>query len=143
MAKGDPLPDGDHVARGCHGGFDENTITASAFARSPHEIEHGLLQISVDWMECVYDDPSNRNIDGSIDRLKRIGVRRPQPVAILPVKEIRDNRRTDGVLNVVEYGSLASDCHSVINGFTGTEADLELQQALADIANKHPLGSIP
>ncbi len=140
MANGDPLPGDDRVARGCLSGYDKEVITASAF--DMRKIERPLRQISAEWVECPYAEAEDRNIEGAIARLKARGVRMPQPVAILPVLEIRAIERSRVSLNVIEYGSGSGPrgCHSAICRFTGTGAvDLELQQALADLANNNPV----
>ena len=136
MAKGNRLPNTDRVARGCGRGADGEFVAPAAFElRSGPEKE--LLQISVDWVECKYDIPNRQNIEGSIYRLKARGLR-PQPVAILPISDVRHIRRNNLTLDAVEggHGSGMSQCHSAIVRFTGEALDLELQDALAELANR-------
>ena len=143
MPEFDALPENDHVARGCLNGCDNGVITATAFAMSKRDIP--LKRISVEWIECPYDKMERQNIEGAIARLKERHVTKLQPVAPLGVLEIRAINRSRFSLDVIEAGSGVgpSSCHSAICGFTGTEAvDLELQLALAEIANKNSLAWI-
>ena len=135
MAKGDRLPDTDHFARGCERGFDGTFIAAAAFGL--RHFEKKLGQISGDWVECKYDVPERRNIEGSLHRLKAMKLR-PQPVAFLRVSGVRHIRRNGQPLDAVEDGHELgmTQCHSAIVGFTGGPLDLEFQVALAGLANK-------
>ena len=133
------LPDQASVARACGDGHDDGVVTAGAFAMRRNEIP--LRKISVDWVECPYDSEHNRNEDGSVARLKARGVTRSQPVAFLPVADIHAIRRRDIAVSVIQdgHGQGAGRCHSAISGFTNSLIVFEIQQVLADIANRRPL----
>lgn len=135
MPYGQPLPNQDHVTRGCSRGHDNGEITSSAFDMRP--AERNLLTISVDWVQCPYDDPNTRNPEGSAKRLRSRPV--DPPYAILPVADIRQVRRGDLALDVKEYGNTGNACHCGIDGFLGTPIDLEFQRDLAEIANRSPI----
>lgn len=132
MAYGDPLPNGDQVARGCSRGHVNGEVTASAFAMRPLELQ--VLRISVDWVECAYVDVSKRNPGGSANRMRTVPVE--PPYAHLGVSEIRQVRRGSLALDAKEFGNRPNPCHCGITGFSGTEVDLELQDDLAVIANR-------
>ncbi len=136
MAKGEQLPATDRVARACGRGVDGEFVAPAAFELRSG-LEEELLQISVDWVECQYDIPERQNIEGSLLRLKARRLR-PQPVAILPVSDVRRIRQNGQPLDAVEYGHGVgmSQCHGAIVGFTGGPLDLELQNALAELANR-------
>ncbi len=145
MANGDPLPNPDRIARACGSRTDKiSGAQAAAFAPRSHvPAEITLGKISVDWVECVYDVPERRNVQGSLHRLKerKLG---PQPVAILPVSGVRRIHRNGHALDTIEdgHGDDVRRCHSAIVGFTGEPIDLELQDALAKLANSNPLEEI-
>ncbi len=105
------------------------------------EIERPFLRISVDWVECPYANESARNIEGSVNRLKRVPVH--PPYAVLGASEIRRVRRGEWSLDVREFGSRSNPCHCGITGFSGTTVDLELQDELAEIANRSPIIEAP
>ena len=136
MAKGASLPVTDRVARGCLRGADGKFVAPAAFALR-HRFEKELGQISVDWVECQYDIPERQNIEGSLHRFKS-RLNRTQPIAILPVSDVRRIRRNGRPLDAVEYGHGVgmSQCHGAIVGFTGGPLDLEFQNALAELANR-------
>ena len=131
MAKGDPIPDGDHVTRLCGRGYDSGEITSAAF--EPRPGDKGKL--SVDWVECAYDSPARPNIEGSLARLTAITTDMNQPVGVLEAQAIRRIRRNGCQLDVIEHGSRRTLCHSVITGMTGGPIDLGLEQDLAELAN--------
>lgn len=139
MANGDPLPSSDYVSRACgRRGVEAGVVQAAAFGLRQHktaETEFG--KISVDWVECTYDVAEWRNIEGSIRRLKARLIF-SQPVAILPVSGVRSIRRNGHPLDARKDGHRVDvmGCHCVIVGFTGGPLDLELQDALAELANK-------
>jgi len=132
MAYEDPLPDGNQVTRGCSRGYDQGQVTASAFDMRPQDEE--LLQISVDWVECSHAPQDERDLPGSVRRMAAPPSVRP-PYAVLGVTEIRQIKRNSCALNAQEFGTTNNQCHCVISGFTGTHVDLELQNALAEVAN--------
>lgn len=129
MAASDPLPAECHVARGCGRGCRRGTMTRVAFKARPQD--DGRL--SVDWVECAYALPSERNVGGSLSRLR--GRLRPQPVAILEVGGIRRIRRNGHHLDAVEEPKPDWSCHGAITGMTGGFMDIALQEGLADLAN--------
>lgn len=136
MPFGDPLPDRNHVTRGCSRGYDNGEITSSAFEMRRKQ-ERRLLRISVDWVECPYANESVQNLEGSAKRLRSRPV--DPPYAVLPVADIRQVRRGDCALDVKEYGNTGNACHCGIDGFLGTPIDLEFQVELAEIANRSPI----
>ena len=137
MAKGEQLPATDRVARACGRGVDGGVVLPAAFELRSG-LEEELLQISIDWVECQYDIPERQNIEGSLLRLKARRLR-PQPVAILPVSDVRRIRRNGQPLDAVEdgHGDGVGQCHSAIIGYTGEPLDLDFQDALAELANAH------
>lgn len=135
MPPGEPLPDEDRVTRGCSGGYDNGEVTTGAFAMRERDLP--FLQISVDWVECPYADESARNFEGSVDRLRQVPVR--PPYAILSVAAIRQVIRVGRALDVYEIGGRRSPCHCGIGSFSGMPVDLELQDELAEIANRSPV----
>lgn len=141
MASGEPLPDGDQITRGCSRGFDNGEVTASAFALRP--ADQALLRISVDWVECRYVDIGAQNLAGSIKRMRAPPVVQP-PYAVLGVSDIREVRRGEFALDAIEDGRPSNPCHCAITGYSGTKSvDLELQDDLAEIANRSPIIEAP
>ena len=135
-----PLPNTDHVTRGCSRGYENDEVTASAFALREIEIRRGLLRISVDWVECAYAKGSERTQAASAERSRHRGAR--PPYALLAVSAIRQikGQSDDPVpivyqLDVKESGS----CHCGITGYTNSSVDLQFQAELAEIANESPV----
>ena len=139
MAHGDPLPNGDQVTRGCSRGYDNGEVTFTAFEMRPQE--RTSRRISVDWVECSYAHESARDLEGSANRSRESGVL--PPYAVLGAADIRQVRREKWVLDAKEFGSRAGPCHCGITGFSDTHVDLELQRALAEIANTSPVSAAP
>ena len=118
MSYGDPLPGKDHVTRGCSRGYDNGEVTASAFAM--RERERKFLRISVDWVECLYTDPSAQNPEGSAGRLAKMPAL--PPYAVLKVGDIREVRLGDLSLDANEFKNERHPCHCAITGFSGASA---------------------
>lgn len=81
-------------------------------------------------------------MEGSADRMRAPPKVRP-PYAILKVADIRQVRRKEWELDAKEFGHKDNPCHCAITGFSGTPVDLELQQDLAEIANRSPALETP
>lgn len=135
MAYEEPLPENHHVLRGCSRGHDNGEVTASAFAMRKGK-EQELRRISVDWIECPYADEIDRNSQGAAKRMATVPIM--PPYAILNVDSVRQISRNQWALDVKEFGG-TNPCHCGITGFSGTQIDLELQIALAEIANQSQL----
>lgn len=135
MAKGESLPDGTHVLRGCSRGYDKEEVTFTAFAMRHREVRE--LAISVGWVECPHVDIEAQNLDGAENRLGSLAVK--PPYAILSSVDIRKISRGDFALDVLEDGNTHNPCHCRIASFSNTPLDLELQKDLAEIANKSPV----
>ena len=133
MLVGKALPNDDHVARGCSRGVKNNIVTSAAFEPRPQD----KFRLSVEWVECPHANPSERNLEGAIERIKSIPVR--GPYANLGVLDIRSPTYNGRSLDVVEL--LNRPCHAAIIGFTGDSNDLLFQDDLAEIANKSPLSN--
>ncbi len=133
MPVGKPLPDEDHVERGCSRGVKNNIVTSAAFEPRPQD----QFRLSVEWVECPHADPSERNSEGAIARLKSIPVR--GPYANLGVLDIRSRTYNGRSLDVVELRN--RPCHAAIIGFTGDSNDLLFQDDLAEIANESSLSN--
>ncbi len=138
MAYGDPLPNGDQVTRGCSRGYDNGEVTPAAFAMRTRD--RNLRRISVDWVECSYAHESARDLEGSANRSRG---RVLPPYAVLGATDIRQVRREKWALDAKEFGNSAYPCHCGITGFSDTHVDLELQGALAEIANRSPIIDAP
>lgn len=134
MSNGDPIPDADHVTRVCGRGFENDEIISTAFALLDKDRKVGN-KLSVDWVECAYTIPANRNPHGSLKRLKRRTPLTGKPVAVLHAKRIRQIRRNGQQLDVVENHRPKWSCHSAIIGMTDGPIDLDLQEDLALLAN--------
>ncbi len=140
MAKGDSLPDEDHVLRGCgdRGANKSNKVTIAAFELRPRD----KRRLSTNWVECPHV-----SVAGNKDQaaLKRLGTRlsREQKVCKPSVGEVRQLSDTEIQLDVLEDGSENNPCHSAIVGLTGTTADVILQRQLADLANQGEIFTLP
>ena len=133
MANGDPLPEGHQVTRGCSRGYDSGEITATAFEL--RKSEQQKRRISVDWVECPYVDPGERDLNGSVARMQE---RVDPPYAVLGVTDIRRIEIEMCAPDVQEFGNNENPSHSAITGFTtDTHVDLKFQMALAEIANQY------
>ena len=131
MAAGDSIPDDDHVSRGCgERGEEQGVVTSAAF--KPRAQDKGKL--SVDWVECAHVPPSKRKINGSLERLRRRPLR-PQAVAILATKDIRQIEVNGHKLDAVENPHKGNPCHSSIVGMTEGPTGFDLQEDLAEVAN--------
>lgn len=133
MASGDQIPGGNSVARGIHPkDFDKNQILPSAFSLKRRD----KGKLSTDWVECVHASRRNRNVKGSLGRLVHLTVR-PQEVSLLQAKYIRKINRGQRYLDAIEDPHLPHlPCHSAIVGMAYDSLDVELQQDLADLANR-------
>lgn len=133
VTAGNPIPDADHVARGIRPReFDRGEIQSTAFQPGPKD----KGKLSTDWVECAYANPTCQNVKGSLARLRRSLILRPQSVAILKAHSIRGIRWDDRKLDAIEDPDPPDlPCHSAIIGMKDDEGDLGLQQALADLAN--------
>lgn len=141
MKKGDPLPPQDSVLRACKprtcdGGF----VTSAAFELKPKD----ELRLSVDWVQCQFVDAHQRTLEESVGRIKKVfeislekSGRKltPQKCVELQVGDIRGVKCVGVGLNVLAYGSISNECHSVIAGFVGDRTDLHIQEQLAELAN--------
>ena len=134
MARGEPIPDTDRVARATHPeNVDDDIILPSAFSLTQRD----KGKLSTDWVECVHDDPKRRNIGGSLRRFGQYLKIKPQIIAILRAREIRRIHRMGRRLDAVEDPHIPNrPCHSAIIGMKYDPLDLELQQDLADLANR-------
>lgn len=131
MATGDPIPDPDHLARAVGRGFDKDEVTSAAFC--VRDIDN--LKLSADWVECVYADPNEASVKGSLSRLRRGSLKSGQQIALLNAVRIRGIEAVGPRLDAIEDPHPNWPCHSAIVGFTGEESDMHLQQGLADLAN--------
>lgn len=141
MNKGDQLPEEHHVSRACGRGYVNNKVTSAAFSPRPQD-ENCL---SVDWVECEFVEPDLRNVEGVVKRC-RLPVR-PQKLSILNNSQIRELYIQDISLDVIYYpfgtGRNSNLCHSRITGMCGNIVDQDLQQELADLANRSPIVDLP
>ena len=144
MNRGDSLANQDSVSRGCGRGYRKGKVRSSAFSLNKKD-ENCL---SVDWVECAFEDPDQRCIEGTVrrqgDLLKKI---RPQKLSILNVGEVK-NIAVQGVSLDVVYFPTGRDkkrnrCHCRITGMNGGPADQDFQQELANLANRSPFAELP
>lgn len=131
---GDPIPNADHVTRVCGRGQDNREILSTGFALTLEDKKVGN-KLSGDWVECAYTPPRNRNIQGSLRRLRRRIVPCGQLVAVLKAEQVRQIRRNGCQLDIAENHHRQWRCHCAIIGMTDGVIDLDLQQDLADLAN--------
>lgn len=134
MASGDSIPDSNRVARGIlPKDVDKDQILPAAFALGPRD----KGKLSTDWVECVHANRRDRNVRGSLARLASSLKIRPQRIAILNARHIRRIKGDGRQLDAIEDPHLPDlPCHSAIIGMVDDSLDLELQQDLADLANR-------
>ncbi len=142
MAKGDPLPNEDHVLRGCgpRGINRSNKVTVAAFEpRRQDEYE-----LSVAWVECPCAPVAGNKDQAALGRLGET-LSLEQKVCKLNVGEVRQLFNEETKLDVLEDGLEDDPCHSVIVGLAGASRNgmLQLREQLADLANQGEIFNLP
>lgn len=143
MNKGDSLEGHDFVSRGCYRAYRKGKIRSSAF--ETRVVDENCL--SVDWVECKYTNECERCVEGTIRRQASRLTKRPQKLVILNVEKIRAITCDKIFLDVIYFptgkGKRRNKCHCRIKGLTGGPTDQDIQQDLADLANRSQIVDLP
>lgn len=140
MNSGDALENHYSVSRGCGRGYKNGKVRSSAFAPRSEKDNNCL---SIDWVECLSADPSERSVDGTIKRQCKLLSWRPQKLSILNVYDIKKITVQGACLDVVYFPTGKNLCHCRITGMNGGPTDQDFQQELANLANRSLLVDLP
>lgn len=137
MARGESLPDADHIVRSCSSrGVQKKRVLPAAFA-----LRDGEAGASCGWVECPAVPSAERTPEKAVERLPAGYCKRPS--ALLNVGEVKATCKTRELcLDVIDTSHPGNSCHVEIRGYSNTIHERYFELKLSMLANNREIISV-